>query len=67
MLYKPTIVLPGVIQGVRVDSRDLEANLQKAVQNGHRCIEIHAYGQHGIGGPPRVRGAPPIKKPLRGA
>ncbi|HOI72568.1 MAG TPA: FAD-dependent oxidoreductase [Syntrophales bacterium] len=50
MLYKPTIVLPGVIQGVRVDSRDLEANLQKAVQNGHRCIEIHAYGQHGIGG-----------------
>ncbi len=50
MLYKPTIVLPGVIQGVRVDSRDLEANLQKAVQNGHRCIEVHAYGQHGIGG-----------------
>jgi len=50
MLYKPTIVVPGLKEGVRVDSRRLEASLQEAIRQGHRCIEIHAYGQHGIGG-----------------
>jgi NADPH-dependent glutamate synthase beta subunit-like oxidoreductase/glutamate synthase domain-containing protein 3/Pyruvate/2-oxoacid:ferredoxin oxidoreductase delta subunit len=50
MLYKPTTIIPGLKTGVRVDSRDLESALQKAVRDGHRCIEVHAYGQHGIGG-----------------
>jgi len=50
MLYKPTIIIAGLKNGVRVDSRELEASLQKAVEDGHRCIEVHAYGQHGIGG-----------------
>lgn len=50
MLYKPTTIITGHKTGVRVDSRDLEAALQKAVEDGHRCIEVHAYGQHGIGG-----------------
>jgi NADPH-dependent glutamate synthase beta subunit-like oxidoreductase/glutamate synthase domain-containing protein 3/Pyruvate/2-oxoacid:ferredoxin oxidoreductase delta subunit len=50
MLYKPTTIIPGVKTGVRVDSRDLETALQKAIRDGHRCIEVHAYGQHGIGG-----------------
>ena len=50
MLYKPTISIAGLKNGVRVDSRELEASLQKAVEDGHRCIEVHAYGQHGIGG-----------------
>ena len=50
MLYKPTISIAGLKNGVRVDSRELEASLQKAVVDGHRCIEVHAYGQHGIGG-----------------
>jgi NADPH-dependent glutamate synthase beta subunit-like oxidoreductase/glutamate synthase domain-containing protein 3/Pyruvate/2-oxoacid:ferredoxin oxidoreductase delta subunit len=50
MLYKPTIIIPGVKNGVRVDTRTMEAALQAAVRDGHRCIEIHAYGQHGIGG-----------------
>lgn len=50
MLYKPTIVITGLKAGVRVDSRDLEATLQGAVRDGHRCIEVQAYGQHGIGG-----------------
>jgi NADPH-dependent glutamate synthase beta subunit-like oxidoreductase/glutamate synthase domain-containing protein 3/ferredoxin len=50
MLYKPTIIITGHKTGVRVDSRELEAALQKAVEDGHRCIEVHAYGQHGIGG-----------------
>ena len=50
MLYKPTIIITGLKTGVRVESRDLEAAIQKAVEDGHRCIEVHAYGQHGIGG-----------------
>lgn len=50
MLYKPTMIIAGLKAGVRVDSRELEASLQKAVEKGHRCIEVHAYGQHGIGG-----------------
>jgi NADPH-dependent glutamate synthase beta subunit-like oxidoreductase/glutamate synthase domain-containing protein 3/NAD-dependent dihydropyrimidine dehydrogenase PreA subunit len=50
MLYKPTIIISGLKDGVRADSRDLETTLQKAVEGGHRCIEVHAYGQHGIGG-----------------
>lgn len=50
MLYKPTIIVTGLKTGIRMDSRDLEASLQKAVEEGHRCIEVHAYGQQGIGG-----------------
>lgn len=50
MLYKPTIIISGVKKGIRVDSRDMEDSIQKAVAGGHRCIEVHAYGQHGIGG-----------------
>jgi len=50
MLYKPTIIIPGMKNGIRLDSRALEAAMQEAVWAGHRCIEIHAYGQHGIGG-----------------
>ncbi len=50
MPYKPTIIIPGMKDGVRVNTRTLEASLQEAVRKGHRCIEIHAYGQHGIGG-----------------
>jgi len=50
MPYKPTIIIPGMKDGVRVNTRALEASLQEAVRKGHRCIEIHAYGQHGIGG-----------------
>jgi NADPH-dependent glutamate synthase beta subunit-like oxidoreductase/glutamate synthase domain-containing protein 3/Pyruvate/2-oxoacid:ferredoxin oxidoreductase delta subunit len=50
MLYKPTIIIAGLKAGIRMDSRDMEAALQKAVEDGHRCIEVHAYGQHGIGG-----------------
>ncbi|HOJ51162.1 MAG TPA: FAD-dependent oxidoreductase [Syntrophales bacterium] len=50
MVYRPTIVIEGLREGRRVDSRLLEEEIQKAVEQGHRCIEVHAYGQHGIGG-----------------
>jgi NADPH-dependent glutamate synthase beta subunit-like oxidoreductase/ferredoxin len=50
MLYKPTKIITGLKAGARVDSRDLEEALQHAVREGHRCLEVHACGQHGIGG-----------------
>ncbi|MBF0389510.1 MAG: FAD-dependent oxidoreductase [Desulfamplus sp.] len=34
----------------RIPSRVLEEMIQTAVEQGHRSIEVHAYGQHGIGG-----------------
>lgn len=42
--------ISGMENGKRVDSRILEERIQKAVSEGHRKIEIDAYGQHGIGG-----------------
>lgn len=50
MSDQPAITIPGVENGVRVDSRILEERIQKAVSDGHRFIEIIAQGQHGIGG-----------------
>jgi NADPH-dependent glutamate synthase beta subunit-like oxidoreductase/glutamate synthase domain-containing protein 3/NAD-dependent dihydropyrimidine dehydrogenase PreA subunit len=47
---KPTLVIPGMEKGLRVDSRVLEERIQKAVADGHRSLEIIAQGQHGIGG-----------------
>ena len=50
MSYQPGIVISGVENGHRVDSRILEERIQQAVSAGHRMIEVQAYGQHGIGG-----------------
>jgi NADPH-dependent glutamate synthase beta subunit-like oxidoreductase/glutamate synthase domain-containing protein 3 len=36
--------------GIRMDSRILEENIQKAVEEGRRNLKIEALGQHGIGG-----------------
>ncbi len=47
---KPTLVIPGMEKGLRVDSRVLEERIQRAVADGHRSLEIIAQGQHGIGG-----------------
>ncbi len=42
--------ISGMENGLRLDSRVLEERIQKAVESGNRCIEVEAYGQHGIGG-----------------
>jgi hypothetical protein len=44
------IVIPGKIDGQRVESRLLEEQLQSAVAQGHTRLKIEAYGQQGIGG-----------------
>ncbi len=46
----PTIVIDGMENGLRVSSRILDERIQKAVSDGHRKIEVIAYGQHGLGG-----------------
>ncbi|MGE5790610.1 MAG: hypothetical protein ACM33C_07050, partial [Syntrophaceae bacterium] len=47
---EPTLTIEGMEAGHRIDSRVLEERLQKAVESGHRVIEVKAFGQHGIGG-----------------
>lgn len=42
--------IAGKRDGQRLGSRDLEAQIQQAVEAGHRQLDIHAFGQHGIGG-----------------
>ena len=43
-------IISGKKYGNRLDSRILEEQIQKAVADGHRYLEIKAFGQHGIGG-----------------
>ncbi|MBF0258580.1 MAG: FAD-dependent oxidoreductase [Desulfamplus sp.] len=42
--------ISGIKGDKRIPSRVLEEMIQNAVEQGHRAIEVNAYGQHGIGG-----------------
>ncbi len=44
------VVIQGMEEGSRVESRVLEERIQKAVAGGYPRVEVQAYGQHGIGG-----------------
>ena len=46
----PVHVIAGRQDGERVRSRILEEQVQQAVADGHRRLQIEAFGQHGIGG-----------------
>jgi len=45
-----SIIINGIEDGKRVESRILEERIQKAASDGFRDIEVNAYGQHGLGG-----------------
>ncbi|MFO7707985.1 MAG: FAD-dependent oxidoreductase [Desulfobacterales bacterium] len=47
---KSVLVISGRQAGERVSSRVLEEQIQAAVAEGHRRLQVDAYGQHGIGG-----------------
>jgi NADPH-dependent glutamate synthase beta subunit-like oxidoreductase/glutamate synthase domain-containing protein 3/NAD-dependent dihydropyrimidine dehydrogenase PreA subunit len=47
---KSVHLISGRQAGERVRSRILEEQIQAAVADGHRRLQIDAYGQHGIGG-----------------
>ncbi len=42
--------IAGKKEGERLSSRILEEMIQREIKNGHRYIEVDAFGQHGIGG-----------------
>ena len=44
------IVISGMEDGKRIETRVLEERIQRAVENGYHNIEVQAQGQHGIGG-----------------
>ncbi len=44
------IRISGRKDGIRIESRVLEEQIQAAVEQGFRFIEVEAFGQHGIGG-----------------
>lgn len=52
--------ISGRIEGERLESRVLEENIQAAVAEGRRAIEVAAYGQHGIGGRLWAAGDDPV-------
>ena len=47
---KPPRVISGTFSGNRVESRVLEEQIQEAVEQGERSIEVSAFGQLGIVG-----------------
>jgi glutamate synthase domain-containing protein 3 len=50
MESEPYHIISGKEKDARLESRVLEERIQAAVEQGHRHIEVHAFGQHGIGG-----------------
>lgn len=52
--------ISGREHGRRLESRILEERLQQAVAQGHRRLEVEAFGQHGIGGRLWGSGGEPI-------
>ncbi|HQI01580.1 MAG TPA: FAD-dependent oxidoreductase [Deltaproteobacteria bacterium] len=60
------VVISGMEDGLRVESRVLEERIQGALERGYRNIEIQAFGQHGIGGRLWKKGADPVKIDIYG-
>lgn len=50
MSRQEKIIISGVENDIRIESRVLEERIQEAVQKGYRKIGVQAFGQHGIGG-----------------
>ena len=42
--------ISGMENGLRLESRVVEERIQKAVESGNHCLEVEAFGQHGLGG-----------------
>ncbi|NTV43236.1 MAG: pyridine nucleotide-disulfide oxidoreductase, partial [Syntrophobacteraceae bacterium] len=59
--------ISGMDNGHRIESRILEERLQKAVERGHRHLEVQAFGQHGIGGRLWKAGEHPVHVKILGS
>jgi len=60
------ILIEGTVNGLRVDSRVLEEQVQQAVVDGYRRIVVNANGQHGIGGRLWKAGSEPVHVVING-
>jgi len=49
-MAQESVIIHGIENGHRVDSRILEERVQQAVNQGARELTIESYGQHGLGG-----------------
>ena len=58
--------IKGKENGIRLESRILEEKIQQAVADGHRKLNIEAFGQHGIGGRLWKAGAAPVHVRIEG-
>ena len=67
MTKKESKKIAGFENGLRVESRVLEEQIQHAVTEGYHHIEINAYGQHGIGGRLWRAGDKPVKVDVTGS
>ncbi|MGD9042100.1 MAG: FAD-dependent oxidoreductase [Desulfobacterales bacterium] len=63
---KPPRVISGKFSGERLESRILEEQIQEAVAQGQRSIEVNAFGQHGIGGRLWCAGNEPVHIKISG-
>jgi len=61
MSNNTTMIIPGMENLARLDSRVLEERIHQAIQDGFRDIEIIAQGQHGIGGRLWQTGREPVR------
>lgn len=59
--------ISGVENGRRIESRILEERIQKAVEAGHRNLEVDALGHHGIGGRLWKAGDEPVRVTITGS
>ncbi|MGD8342050.1 MAG: FAD-dependent oxidoreductase [Desulfobacterales bacterium] len=64
--HAQTRVISGHFGGKRVESRILEEQIQDAVAQGQRSLDIHAFGQHGIGGRLWSAGTDPVQIKISG-
>jgi len=66
MDQREKIVISGMEDGIRIESRILEERIQSAVKRGYLDIDVQAYGQHGIGGRLRNTGDKPVRVNIYG-
>lgn len=65
--FQKSYWVAGKENGRRLDSRILEERIQQAVAEGHRVLEVEAFGQHGIGGRLWRAGNEPVKVVVHGS
>lgn len=59
--------ISGMENNHRLESRIVEERIQKAVEQGHRHLEIEAWGQHGLGGRLWKAGDEPVHVRIKGS